>query len=122
MAALLRREHGPVSVGMVGYQPGLLRGLVRSFGAANVVVTDLDPDNLGRVIDGVEVWNGDTHACDLVERSDLLLATGSTAANGTLDQLVALARARGKPLVLFGVTAAAIAHLCGLQRLCVRGG
>jgi hypothetical protein len=120
MAESLWQEFGPVRVGLVGYQPGLLRGLVGRFGADGVKVTDLLESNSGRVVDGVEIWDGTVRAFELVDKTDLLLVTGSTAANGTLDGLLSHARDRGIPLIVFGVTGAAIAHLCGLRRLCFR--
>jgi hypothetical protein len=122
MAQMLRQEFGPVRVGLVGYQPGLLGGLARHFGADHVRVTDLMQSNVGRVVEGVEVWDGASRGDELVANSDVLLVTGSTAANGTLDALLAAASAHGVPLITFGVTGAAIAHLCGLRRLCLRAG
>jgi hypothetical protein len=120
MASLLREEFGTARVGLVGYQPGLVAGLVSRFGAENVAVTDLLESNIGRVVDGVEIWDGAVRTLELVDKSDLLLVTGSAAANGTLDDLVASAEGRGIPLIVFGVTGAAIARLCGLRRLCLR--
>ena len=120
MASLLREEFGPVRVGLVGYQPGLLRGLANNFGPEQVRVTDLLESNIGRVVEGVEIWDGSTRTERLVQNSDVLLVTGSTAANGTLDAILASASERGVPLIVFGVTGAAIAYYCGLRRLCLR--
>jgi hypothetical protein len=120
MAESLWQEFGPVRVGLVGYQPGLLRGLVGRFGADGVKVTDLLESNSGRVVDGVEIWDGTVRTLELVDKIDLLLVTGSTAANRTLDDLLSHARERGMPLIVYGVTGAAIAALCGLRRLCLR--
>ena len=120
MADMLRQEFGPARVGLVGYQPGLLRGLVDHFGADCVRVTDLSRSNIGRVVEGVEIWDGDSRTQEVVERSDVLLVTGSTAANGTLDEILASAGGRRVHVIIFGVTGAAIAHLCGLRRLCLQ--
>jgi len=119
MAADLRREYGPISVGIVGYQPGLVAGLAKHFGPANVRVVDLLEENIGRRVGGVEIWDGLTRAEDLVRESDLVLATGSTVANGTVDGLLHLARKHDTPLLLYGVTAAAVCHLCRLPRRCL---
>jgi hypothetical protein len=121
MADLLRREFGPVPIGLVGYQPGLLRGLATHFGPEQVRVTDLLESNIGRVVDGVDIWDA-SRTDELVRTSNVLLVTGSTAANGTLDGILASASKRRVPVILFGVTGAAIAHLCGLRRLCLRAG
>ncbi len=119
MAAQLRREFGAIAVGQVGYQPGLLAGLVRYFGPDRVRVTDFAHENVGREVNGVCIWDGDTRTEDLVRSSGLVLATGSVAANGTLDDILRLARASGVPLILYGVTAAAVCHLCDIRRLCL---
>ena len=119
MAADLRREYGAIRVGVVGYQPGLVAGLGKHFGPENVRVVDLLEENLGRRVDGVEIWDGLTRAEDLIRESDLVLATGSTVANGTVDGLLRLARKYDTPLLLYGVTSAAVCHLCGLPRRCL---
>lgn len=119
MAAGLRQEHGPIPVGLVGYQPGLATGLVEQFGADAVRTTDLLEENVGRTVHGVEIWDGADRTEDLVRRSQLVLATGSTAANGTLDELQELSARAGVALIVYGVTAAAVCHLCGMRRLCL---
>ena len=119
MAAQLRREFGAIAVGQVGYQPGLLAGLVRHFGSDRLRVTDLAHENVGREVEGVCIWDGDTRTEELVRSSGLVLATGSVAANGTLDDILRLARASGVPFILYGVTAAAVCHLCDIRRLCL---
>jgi hypothetical protein len=119
VAQALSAEFGAVRVGLVGYQPGLLRGLAGRFGPEHIRVTDLVQSNIGRIVEGVEIWDPN-RTDELVSKSDVLLVTGSTAANGTLDGLCSAAREQGVPVILFGVTAAAIAHLCLLRRICPR--
>jgi hypothetical protein len=119
IAAHLRQEFGPIPVGLVGYQPGLAAGLVEQLGPDAVRITDLLEENVGRTVHGVEIWDGATQTDALVRRSRLILATGSTAANGTLDQLQDLAAGAGVPLIVYGVTAAAACHLCAIRRLCL---
>ncbi len=119
MAERLRREFGRITVGQIGYQPGLLAGLVGHFGPDRVCVTDLREDNIGREAHGVEIWDGAHRTGDLVASSSLVLATGSMAANGTLDGLLDLTQEADVPLVLYGVTAAAVCHLCSIRRLCL---
>lgn len=119
MAARLRQEFGLIPVGLVGYQPGLAAGLVDQFGADDVRITDLLQENVRRTVHGVEIWDGAVRTKELVRRSQLILATGSTAANGTLDQLAELTASVGVSFIVYGVTAAAVCHLCGLRRLCL---
>jgi uncharacterized protein (DUF4213/DUF364 family) len=118
IATQIYGECGRIRVGMVGYQPGLLASLVEQLGAENVRVIDLAEANVGRRVHGVEIWDGAECAEKLVATSDRVLATGSTAANGTLDELMELAADEGTPLTLYGVSAAAVCHLCGVARTC----
>jgi hypothetical protein len=119
MARELGQEYGPICVGVIGYQPGLVAGLAQHFDPDSVHVTDLLQENIGRSVHGVEIWDGMTRTGDLVETSQLVLATGSTAANGTLDGIVHLTETSRVPLILYGVTGAAVCHLCGLRRGCL---
>jgi len=119
IAVDLHHEFGPIPVGVIGYQPGLVAGLVEEFSPDRVRVTDLLEENLARRAHGVEIWDGLTRTEDLVRVSRLILATGSTAANNTLDDILALTEEAGVPLILFGVTAAAVCYLCGLRRICL---
>jgi len=119
MAADLHGEYGDVRVGVVGYQPGLVAGVAKHFGPANVRVVDLLEENIGRRVGEIEIRDGMTHAEDLIRGSHLVLATGSTVANGTADGLLRLAGERETPLLLYGVTAAAVCHLCGVPRRCL---
>lgn len=119
MAAQVRREFGAIAVGQVGYQPGLLAGLVRHFGPDRVRVTDLRRENIGREVHGAEIWDAADRTEDLVKSCGLVLATGSSVANGSLDELMEATRSAGVPLILYGVTAAAVCHLCDIRRLCL---
>jgi hypothetical protein len=119
MARELRRQYGPITVGVVGYQPGLVAGLAKHFGPDNVRVTDLLAENIGRRVHGTEIWDGVMSTGDLVRTGQLVLATGSTVANNTIDDLLAVAARHGVPVILYGVTAAAVCHLCSIPRLCL---
>lgn len=48
----------------------------------------------------------------------LLLATGSTLANGTIDDLMEAASGCNSRVVFYGSTAAGAAYLLGLERWC----
>lgn len=119
MARDLRREYGPIAVGVVGYQPGLVAGLAKHFGPDNVRVTDLLAENIGRRVHGTEIRDGAMCTDHVVETAQLVLATGSTVANSTVDDLLAVAARHGVPVILYGVTAAAVCHLCAIPRLCL---
>jgi hypothetical protein len=116
VAGHLADRHG--SVGLVGLNPALAEGLARAFGPGRVRITDLNPACVGAARFGVEVWDGRTRTAELVAESDVVLVTGTTIVNGSFDSIAALARDRGRSLVVFGVTASGVAALTGMPRLC----
>jgi len=48
--------------------------------------------------------------------SDVVIATGSTIVNNTIDEIIELCK--GKLLMFYGVTIASAAYEFGLKRLC----
>jgi hypothetical protein len=105
-------------VGLVGFNPAIAEELARRLGPERLRITDLDPDRICTERYGVPIWEGEARVRELVEWADGVLLTGSSFVNGTFDALHdAIARA-GKPMVLYGVTAAAMARLFGFERLC----
>lgn len=121
MAARLREEFGDITIGLIGFQPVIIEGLAEEFGPASVRVIDLNPDNIGKRLAGVEIWSGDERTAELIEKSDLLLATGSTLANGSLAEIEDLVNQYGKNLYLYGTTIAGAADLLQLNRICPFG-
>jgi uncharacterized protein (DUF4213/DUF364 family) len=95
---------------LVGLQPRLLEALAGHF---EVRVTDLNPDNAGKRQAGVIIEPA-AKADECIEWCDLILATGSTVANGTADALLD----SGKPILFYGVTCAAAAAMLDLERFC----
>ena len=120
MARDLMAEWGYIKVGLIGLQPAILDNLARTFGPDSVTCTDLNPDNVGSVKYGVEIRDGATETENLIDWSDLVLATGSTIVNNTFDAIRERIDALGKHLILFGVTGAGASALCGLEILCLR--
>ncbi|OGO19708.1 MAG: hypothetical protein A2144_05865 [Chloroflexi bacterium RBG_16_50_9] len=118
IAQYILNKYGKVKVGLVGYQPAILENLVKVFGAENVHCTDLNPKNLGTRKFGAEIWDGRTYTERLITWCDVLLATSSTIVNDTFDGIKKEADAKGKRLIVFGVTGAGVSALLGLERLC----
>ena len=106
------------NIGVIGFNPALVEGLTRRFGPHRLKLTDLDPDNIETERFGVRIWDGATRAEELIEWADGVLLTGTTLVNGTFDPLWKMMTANRTPAILFGVTAAAMAHLFGYERLC----
>ena len=118
MAAELERRFGRKRYGLVGLQPAILRGLADRFGAEHVRAVDLNPENIGTRKSGVEIWDGATRLGDLVDWCEVVLATGSSVVNGTIDEVVRRAAVSDRSLVFFGNTISGVAALIGVDRIC----
>ena len=121
IAAFLKCQYHNAVAGLVGLNPAIAQSVVVAFGAANVRMTDLNPDNVGKSKYGVEIWDGRSRAEDLVQASDVVLLTGTTLVNGTFDALMRETRRHGKEYLVYGVTSAGISALMGLNRICPYG-
>jgi hypothetical protein len=118
---LRTRFEGAARALVVGYQPGVVEALVESLGTGNVRVLDHDAELVGRTLHGVRIENGGADFTADVRWCDLMLVTGSSVVNGTLDDLLRHSQDASKPLVFFGNTIAAVAAIADLERLCPAG-
>ncbi|HOO76929.1 MAG TPA: DUF364 domain-containing protein [bacterium] len=100
-------------VALIGLQPALLEALSR---LRRVRVSDMNPDNWGRLKSGVKVERGEK-APDLLDWCDLALVTGTTLVNGTIEPFLETPC----PVVFYGVTIAAAASILNLERYCPAG-
>ena len=120
------RDHGPAQCGealkdyinnhygwkkilQIGFQPAMVKSLSSHF---PLRVIDLDPLNIGsrkfqKDIEGPEVYD------EAIEWADILLVTGSTIVNGTIETFLT-----DKPVIFYGTTIAGPAHLMGWERFC----
>lgn len=121
VAAELLERFGRIRVWVVGYQPALLENLAEAFGPEFIRCSDLDPRNIRAEKFGVLLSDGGTAGRVLSDWCDLVLATSSTAVNGTLDGLFQEAADRGKRFIMFGVSGAALEGLAGIERICPLG-
>ncbi len=108
-------EQGAERVGLVGLQPALLEALVLALGPERVMVSDLA--EAGAVRCNVRIQDG-MQAGQMFESCPLILMTGSTFANGTIDDLMEAAPGWSSRVVFYGSTAAGVAYLLGLERWC----
>jgi uncharacterized protein (DUF4213/DUF364 family) len=111
----ISKNFGDPKIAMIGYQPQMVETLTGRF---TIRVTDLNRENIGTVKEGVEILDGEKDLDETVEWSDLVLATGSTIVNGTIERIVKAAGHR--PLIFYGITIAGPAKLLGLNRFCMR--
>jgi len=108
-------------VGLIGLNPAIAEALIDTFGVENAKITDLDKQNIGSTKYGVKIWNGGEMARDLIRQSEVVLITGTTLVNGTFDSIIDCIRNYGKDYLIYGVTAAGICELMGLERICPYG-
>jgi len=109
LAEYLRRRFGRPRIALIGLQPAMLESLAPAF---PIRVSDLDPDNVGQLKAGVRVEPGENNP-ELLAWADVVLATGSSAVNGTLASLLT-----EKPTLFYGVSIAGLAYLEGYERVC----
>ena len=100
-------------VALVGLQPRLLEALA---GEYRVRAVDLDPENIGEVRKGVRIESPEQIE-EIITWAELLLVTGTTVVNGTIERFLD----RDRPVVFYGVTIAGPARVLNLNRFCVKG-
>ena len=69
----------------------------------------------------MEIWDGNKRTEDLIEASDIVIFTGTTLVNNTFGQIWDLIQTHGKNYLIYGVTAAGVCKLLGIERICPRG-
>jgi uncharacterized protein (DUF4213/DUF364 family) len=121
IANFLLDKYGLTDIGLIGLNPAIAERLVETFGADHVRITDLNKDNIGRRRFGVEVWDGDERTEDLIDASDVIVFTGTTLVNDTFGRIWNGIQARKKKYVVYGITAAAVCTLLGIDRICPCG-
>lgn len=121
IANRILEEYGKVNVGLIGLNPAIAEKLVEVFGSDRVRISDLYRDNIGKKRFGVQVWDGGVRTNELIETSDVILFTGTTLQNDTFDHIWHTLRALGKGYFVYGVTAAGVCFLNGIDRICPCG-
>jgi hypothetical protein len=102
----------PKRIGMIGDQPRLLEAVVRNF---EVRVCDRDPEKIGTVQSGIVVEDAEVYG-DIKKWADLLLVTGTTLVNDTIDNFTG-----DVPIVYYGITITGAAQLLNLNHFCPLG-
>ena len=110
---LAKKHETEAKVVMIGFQPAIAYHMSKTF--KNFRLTDMNDDNVGKIKQGIlaESYQKNKEA---IEWSDVVLATGSTLVNGSIDEIQTWARE--KPVYFYGVTIAAAAYELNLNRLC----
>ena len=105
----IQERFGTVKITQVGLQPRMVESLAARF---PMRVLDMDPDNIGTRKYGPLIESPDT-AHEALDWADLLLVTGSTIVNGSLQDFLG-----PKPVIFYGTTLAGAAHLMGWDLVC----
>lgn len=121
MASTVLDRYGRVEVGLIGFNPAIAERLVDIFGAEHVRISDLNGDNVGTRRFGVEIWDGDDRTEELIDASDVVVLTGTSLVNGTFDRIWHRIQTEGKAYLVYGVTAAGVSELLGIDRICPCG-
>ena len=109
LSIYLENRYGGVKIAQVGFQPRMVESLAPAFALR---VMDLDQDDIdatrfNTLIEGPEATD------EMIRWADLLLVTGTTIVNGTIEQFLG-----EKPVLFYGTTIAGPAHLMGWERFC----
>jgi uncharacterized protein (DUF4213/DUF364 family) len=121
IANLALERYGRADIGLIGLNPAIAERLVETFGAEHVRISDLNGDNIGKRRFGVEIRDGNDGTEELIDASDVIVFTGTSLVNGTFDRIWSHIRTRGKNYLVYGVTAAGVSKLMGVERICPRG-
>jgi hypothetical protein len=111
----------PGSAGLIGLQPAILDAIVSLVGASNMLCLDRDEENIHQLKCGVHIEPGNRKSMEEVfKASDFVLATGSSITNGSIVEILDLAKKYKKPVHFYGTTIAGTARLMGLNHLCFK--
>ena len=102
----------PKRIGMIGNQPRLLGEISKKF---DVRITDRDPDNIGATRSGIIIEDSEGYN-DIINWADLLLVTGTTIINGTIDHFLG-----SIPVIFYGITVSGVAEILNLNHFCPLG-
>lgn len=111
----IQKEYPEVkNVTIVGFQPAIIDALSKKY---TLRVLDLDIDNVGKEKFGVRIEDGARNKKDALSWAELVLATGSSLVNGTIDEIISCAKNKDK-VIFYGISIAGASALLGLKRLC----
>ncbi len=115
------KHYGKVHVGLIGLNPAIAESLAETFGSEKVLISDLNPDNVGKMKFGVNILDGQSETSRLITQSDVLIVTGTTLGNETIDSILTEIQSQRKKYLLYGVTCASVCKLLDLPRICPYG-
>jgi hypothetical protein len=102
----------PKRIGMIGHQPRLLEEISLNF---EVRICDRDPENIGTFKSGLIIEDSSVYE-DIKKWADLILATGTTLVNDTIDNFTG-----DVPIIFYGITISGAAKVLNLNHFCPLG-
>lgn len=108
----IQNYYGRKRIVQVGFQPRMVESLGSYF---PLRVIDMDPANIGTRKFQVTIEDPKVTE-EAIQWSDLMLVTGTTLVNGTINHFL-----NSKPVIFYGTTIAGAAYLMGWNRFCARG-
>jgi len=115
MASKILEEHGKVRVAHIGYQPGHVSALSKTFD--EVYVTDLNPENISKEKFGIKILDGSENE-DVISSVDVACITGSSLINGTLFDLLRFCEKYNTHCLLYGITVKGAGKILGYEVFC----
>lgn len=109
LAEFIREKCGFPRITQIGYQPKMVERLQETFPYR---IVDMDPDNIGERKKNVIV-EGPEDSSEACRWADLLLVTGTTLVNCTIEEFLG-----GRQVLFYGTTIAGAASLMGWPRFC----
>lgn len=105
----VKERFGSPKIAFIGLQPGMVAELSQVY---EMRVVDLDQENIGKRFAGVIVEPVENTPA-IIEWGDIILATGSTSVNDSLQSLIG-----SRPVVFYGVTVSGLAYINNLEQYC----
>jgi hypothetical protein len=102
----------PKRIGMIGHQPRLLEEVLRNF---EVRICDRDPQKIDTIQSGVTIEDSSVYE-DIKKWADLILVTGTTLVNNTIDNFTG-----SVPIIFYGITISGASKLLHLHHFCPLG-
>ena len=102
----------PKRIGMIGHQPRLLEEISLNF---EVRICDRNPENIGTFKSGLIIEDSSVYE-DIKKWADLILATGTTLVNDTIDNFTG-----DVPIIFYGITISGAAKVLNLNHFCPLG-
>ena len=113
LTGYIREKYGNPKIAFIGLQPALIESLHDA--GFEMRATDLNPDNIGQIRCGVKMQSAAFNA-ENARWANIVLSTGSVLVNDTYRELN-----QGRPVLYYGVTAAGLAKMFDLPRICFCG-